>query len=190
MSDLHVLQRLKNEYKIVEFEKALAVFNSEGIRASKKDTLQQVILSINNKKIKQAVFFDYIRNRRHKPITVLYNEFVNEEVLTYFKENLKYTEPKFANNLKEYEEGLIVFDLMKQKVWDKTTKDTLGLKNYFYTNKSKYSFKELPKNKGQVMSDYQDFLEKELIERLRKKYQVNIKKRVLKNLIQYYNSNE
>lgn len=190
MSDLHVLQRLKNEYKIVEFEKALAVFNSEGIRASKKDTLQQVILSINNKKIKQAVFFDYIRNRRHKPITVLYNEFVNEEVLTYFKENLKYTEPKFANNLKEYEEGLIVFDLMKQKVWDKTTKDTLGLKNYFYTNKSKYSFKELPKNKGQVMSDYQDFLEKELIERLRKKYQVNIKKRVLKKLIQYYNSNE
>ncbi|WKD86796.1 Chaperone SurA [Polaribacter huanghezhanensis] len=190
MSDLHVLQRLKSEYKIVEFEKTKAVFNSEGIRASNKDTLQQVILSINNKKIKQAAFFDYIRNRRHKSIAVLFNDFKNEEVLTYFKEHLKFTEPEFANTLQEYQDGLIVFDFMQQKVWDKSTKDSVGLKNYFYKNKSKYSFKELSNNKGQVMNDYQEFLDKELIATLRKRYPVIIKKRTLKKLIKQYASHE
>ncbi len=190
MSDLHVLKRLKSEYKIVEFEDAKIVFNSKDIRASKKDTLQQIILSINNKKIKQERFFDYIRNRRNKPVDVLFDDFKNEEIVTYFKDNLKFTEPEFAKRLKEYEEGLIVFDLMQQKVWDKSVKDTLGLKTYFYKNKLKYAFKELSKNKGQVMNDYQEYLEQELIALLQKKYSVKIKKKALKKLTQQYNSNE
>ncbi|MFN0729212.1 peptidylprolyl isomerase [Polaribacter gochangensis] len=190
MSDLHVLRKLKNEYKIVEFEKAKLVFNSSNIRASNKDTLQQVILSINNKKIKQERFFDYIRNRRHKPVAALFNDFKDEEVLRYFKENLKFTEPEFAKTLKEYEEGLIVFDFMQQEVWEKSTKDTLGLKAYFYKNKKKFSFNDLSKNKGKVMNEYQDYLEKNLITTLRKKYRIDIKKKTLKRLTKQYTKNE
>ncbi len=190
MSDLHVLRKLKNEYKIVEFEKAKLVFNSSNIRASNKDTLQQVILSINNKKIKQEHFFDYIRNRRHKPVAALFNDFKDEEVLRYFKENLKFTEPEFAKTLKEYEEGLIVFDFMQQEVWEKSTKDTLGLKAYFYKNKKKFSFNDLSKNKGKVMNEYQDYLEKNLITTLRKKYRIDIKKKTLKRLTKQYTKNE
>jgi peptidyl-prolyl cis-trans isomerase SurA len=190
MSNLNVLKKLKSKYKIVVFEKSKVIFNSKNIRAFKKDTLQIIILSINNKKIKQERFFDYIRNRRHKTIDVLFNDFKNEEILNYFKEHLKFTEPEFAKTLKEYEEGLIVFELMQQKVWNKSSKDTLGLKTYFYKNKKKYSFKELSDNKGQVMSDYQEYLEKELIALLRRKYSVKIKKRTLKNLTKKYNSNE
>lgn len=190
MSDIHVLKKLKDTYKIVEFEKAKAIFNSQDVRASNKDALQQIILSIDNKKIKQERFFDYIRNRRHKTIDVLFVDFKNEEIVTYFKENLKFTEPEFAKTLKEYEEALVVFDLMQQKIWDKSTKDTLGLKTYFYKNKLKYAFKELSNNKGQVMNDYQENLEKELIASLRKKYLVKINKKTLKELTQQYNSNE
>jgi len=79
---------------------------------------------------------------------------------------------------------------MQQKVWDKSVKDTLGLKTYFYKNKLKYAFKELSKNKGQVMNDYQEYLEQELIALLQKKYSVKIKKKALKKLTQQYNSNE
>lgn len=190
MSDLHVLRKLKSEYKIVEFEKAKLEFNSNNIRASNKDTLQQVILSINTKKIKQDRFFDYIRNRRHKPIAVLFNDFKDEEVLTYFKENLKFTEPEFAKTLKEYEEGLMVFDFMQQKVWEKSTKDSLGLKAYFYNNKMKFPFNDLSKNKGKVMTEYQDYLEKNLITTLRKKYRIDIKKKTLKKLTKQYTENE
>ena len=187
MSDLNVLKKLKNKYKIVVFDKALNDFNLKNIRSSKRDTLQKIVLSIDDKKVKQLKFFDYIRNRRHKSIDDLFNDFKNEEILTHFKEQLIHTEPEFANTLREYEEGLIVFDLMQQKVWDRSTKDSLGLKAYFYKNNAKYSFKDLSKNKGQVMNDYQEFLEEELIALLRRKYPIKIKKGTLKQLTKQYN---
>ena len=190
MSDLHVLRKLKDQYKIVTFEKAKKVFNLNGIRAAKIDTLQQPILAINDKKIKQERFLKFIMNRRHKTINDLFTDFLNDEVLIYFKENLKYSNPEYAKTLKEYEEGLLVFDLLQQKVWDKSSKDTLGLKNYFYKNKAKYSFKELHENKGQIINDYQEYLEENLIATLRKKSNIKINKRALKNLVNHYNSNE
>lgn len=190
MSDLHVLKKLKSQYNIEVFKKAKSVFNSPGIRAAKKDTLQQVLLLINDTKIKQERFFEYIINRRHKPVDALFDDFLNEEIFRYFKENLKNTNPELAKILKEYEEGLLVFDLMQQKVWNKSSKDTLGLKNYFYKNKAKYTFKDYSKNKGQVMNDYQDFLEQNLIAELRKKHTVKIKKSTLKKLEKQLNYNE
>jgi len=190
MSDLHLLKKLKSQYNIEVFKKAKSVFNSPGIRAAKKDTLQQVLLSINDTKIKQERFFEYIIKRRHKTVDTLFDDFLNEEIFRYFKENLKNTNPELARILNEYEEGLLVFDLMQQKVWNKSSKDTLGLKNYFYKNKAKYTFKDYSKNKGQVMNDYQDFLEQNLIAELRKKHTVKIKKSTLKKLEKQLNYNE
>jgi len=190
MSDLVVLNKLKNKYQILVNEKAKEFFNRKGIRGLKKDILQQTLLSINKKKIRQDVFFDYIRNRRHKSIAVLFNEFRDQEVLNYFKENLKFTEPEFAKTLKEYEDGIVVFDLMQQKIWQKSTSDTLGLQEYFSNHKSDYNFTELKDNKGKVMSDYQTFLENELMNSLQQKYKVTIRKRVIKKLVKQYHSNE
>ena len=190
MSDMHVLKKLKSKNNIVTYNEAKEVFNLNDIRAAKKDTLQQTILTINDKKIKQERFLDFIINRRHKTIDLLFTDFLNDEILIYFKENLKYSHPEFAKTLKEYEEGLLVFDLLQQKVWEKSSKDTLGLKNYFYKNKSKYTFKDLSKNKGQVMSDYQEYLEEKLIAALRKNHRVKINKRTLKKLEKQFNSNE
>lgn len=187
MSDLVVLKRLKEKYNIKVNKKSLEAFNLKDIRAAKRDTLSQIILEINAKKISQANFFDYIRNRRHKNIPTLFNEFVDQEVLNYFKENLVNTEPEFASTLREYEEGLLVFDLMQQKVWDKASNNEKGLQSYFDANKKNYKFKDLSKNKGKVMSDYQEFLEKELILKLKQKYKVSVKKRALKQLVNYYN---
>jgi peptidyl-prolyl cis-trans isomerase SurA len=190
LSDLAVLRRLKKEYQISTNEKAKAIFSLYNIRAASIDTLQQAILTINKKEIKQERFFDYIRNRRHKPIEVLFDDFLNEEVLTYFKENLRFTEPEFAATLKEFEEGLVVFELMQQKIWDKSSKGTLGLQAFFNANLKKYDFKELSKNKGQVMNDFQTYLEEELNKNLMQKYKVVIRKKVVKELVKQYQIHE
>lgn len=186
MSDVSMLQKLKKEYKIVINEKAKIIFSSKNIRAAKRDTLQQVLLTINDKKIKQIKFFDYIRNRRHKNSSVLFLDFLDEEVITFFKENLVNTEPKYAKRLTEYKEGLLIFELMQQQVWDKSSKDTLGLKSYFKKNFKKYSFTRLEENKGEVMNDYQSFLEKNMIADLKKKHKIKIRKNTLKKLLNFY----
>jgi peptidyl-prolyl cis-trans isomerase SurA len=190
MSDLLVLNKLKRKYKISINTESKKVFKNKNIRAKKRDSLNKILITINNKKIKQYYFYDYIRNRRHKPVDILFNEFLDQEVLNYFKENLSKTEPKFARTLQEYKEGLIVFDLMQHKVWNKSTTDTVGLQSYFDAHKTKYTFKELSINKGLVMSDYQDYLEKALLKKLKDKYQVKVRNRTFKKLVRYYREND
>ena len=75
---------------------------------------------------------------------------------------------------------------MQQKIWNKSSKDTLGLKNFFDANLSKYKTKELKKIKGEVMNDYQSFLEKNWIADLKNKSSVSVNEKQLKKLIKFY----
>ena len=122
--------------------------------------MQTTLFSINAKNIKQEDFIKYIRNRRHKSVYVLYDDFFDSEILEYYKEDLINTEPEYANTLTEYQDGLLLFELMQQKIWNKSSKDSLGLKKFYKDNITKYKSKELKSIKGEVMNDYQGFLEK------------------------------
>jgi len=187
MSETAVINKLKATYNIVENEAAKKILDRKNIRAIPKDSLQIMMFSINDKKIKQEDFIDYIKNRRNQPVFTLFEMFKNQEILTYYKENLVNTEPEYAYILKEYEDGLLLFELMQDKIWNKSTKDTLGLQNYFEKHKANYSSRKLEDNKGEVMNDYQNYLEKKWIADLRKKSNIKIRKRQLKKLIKYYN---
>ena len=119
------------------------------------------------------------------PVFQLFEDFKDKEILAFYKENLEKTEPEFAYILKEYKDGLLLFELMQQKIWNKSSKDTLGLKNYYTTNSSKYN-KEYDKIKGEVMNDYQTYLEKNWILDLRNKNAIEVNKKQLKKLINSY----
>lgn len=190
LSDNAVLNKLKKEYTITEYEDAKDILKRKDIRGIPKDSLQATIISINGKNIKQEAFVLYIRNRRNKSIPFLFNAFKDYQVLEYFKENLVYTEPEYAFSLQEYKDGILLFELMNQKIWDKSSKDTLGLQTYFDKNKDRYSEKELSKIRGKVISDYQSFLEKNWIQDLRSRNTVKINKRELKKLIKFYRKEE
>ena len=186
MSETAVINKLKKQYSIVENEESKDILNRKDIRTISKDSLQNNIISINDSNIKQETFVEYLKNRRNKPTYVLFEMFKNQEILAYYKKNLVNTEPEYANVLKEYEDGLLLFELMQQKIWNKSSKDTLGLKTYFSNNKAKYGTKELKNIKGEVMNDYQIFLEKDWIADLRKKSSIKVSKRQLKKLIKFY----
>lgn len=190
LSEKAVLDKLKKMYVITESESAKKILNKKNIRDLKRDSLQQTLFTIQNKEVLQYLFVDYIKNRRHKPIFVLYEEFLNKEILNYYKENLALSEPDYANTLKEYQDGLLLFELMQQKIWNKSAEDNNGLEKYYNDNKKKYLHKELDEIKGKVMNDYQEFLEQEWVAELRKKNVVQIQKRQLKKLIKNYQNNK
>ena len=110
---------------------------------------------------------------------------MNSEILNYFKENLVYTNSDFAETLQEYREGLLLFELMQQKIWNKSS-DSIALKNYFDSNSKNYENKTLETIKGKVMNDFQSDLELNWIERLRAENEIKINEKVLKKLIKYY----
>ena len=189
LSDEAVLNKLKNTYQIEVNESSKAIFKRKEIRSIPKDSLQNILLQINEKKFTQEDFVTSIQNKKNTPVKVLFEAYKDQEILRYFKENLVHTQPEYANTLKEYEDGLLLFELMKEKVWEKSTKDTLGLKEFFIKNKKNYSEDDLTKIKGQVINDYQNLLEQNWISDLRKKNQVIVNKKQLKKLIQFYEKN-
>lgn len=186
MSETAVINKLKATYTILENEESKKILDRKNIRAIPQDSLQNTILTINNKKITQEEFINYIRNRRNNPVFLLFDMFKNEQILSYYKDNLVNTEPEYAYTLKEYEDGLLLFELMQQKIWNKSSTDSLGLQNYFDSNKANYKSRELKEVKGEVMNDYQNYLEKNWIADLRKKSKIKISKRQLKKLIKFY----
>ncbi len=183
-----VINKLKNKYSISENEEAKKIFDLKDIKLISKDSMQAVILSINDKNITQEEFFSFIKNKRNKRVFEVFKEFKDKEILAYYKENLEKTEPEFAYILQEYRDGLLLFELMQQKIWEKSSKDTLGLKNFFDKNLSTYQPKGLDQIKGEVMNDYQNFLDKNWIADLRRKSVIKVDNRQLKKLIKAYNS--
>ncbi len=184
-SDQAVVEKLKEEYTITEYPTTKSFIQKKGIRNWSKDSLGGAILKINDKLLTQQDYVKYINNRRHLFSNVLYQNFINHEVLAYYKENLPKTNPEFAATLKEYEDGLLLFELMQQKVWNKSN-DSTAIASFFDKNQKKYNTKDLSKVRGKVMSDYQDYLEKNWIQTLRGKNKVKINKRILKKLEKFY----
>ena len=189
LSQKAVINKLKKKYSIVENEDAKEIFNRLDLKSISKDSLQSIILSINEKKITQEQFVNYSKNHRNIAIFQSFEDFRDAEILSYYKDNLEETEPEFAYTMQEYEDGLLLFELMQQKIWEKSSKDTLGLKNFFDANIKKYQPTELDNIKGEVMNDYQNFLDENWISDLRRKSVIEVNKRQLKKLIKFYKIN-
>jgi peptidyl-prolyl cis-trans isomerase SurA len=186
LSDDAVINRLKKEYKITESPTIKDFLNKSNIRSIPKDSLQETLLTINNKKIKQESFINFINNRRQYAVPKLFEMFKDEEIKEYFKENLVFTEPEYAATLKEYQDGLLLFELMQEKIWKKSSEDTLALQNYFEQNISKFDVKNLDDAKGKVINKYQDYLDQQWIADLKAKNKIKINKKALRKLIGYY----
>ncbi|MDP5105905.1 MAG: peptidylprolyl isomerase [Polaribacter sp.] len=188
LSQKAVVNKLKKKYTIKENEEAKAIFEMANIKSISKDSLQSIILSINDKNFTQEQFVDFLKSKRDISVFQVFEDFKDSEILTYYKDNLEKLEPEFAYTLQEYKDGLLLFELMQQKIWEKSSKDTLGLKNFFEANLSNYEPKELDKIKGEVMNDYQNYLEKNWIADLRRKSVIDIDKKQLKKLIKFNKS--
>lgn len=71
-----------------------------------------------------------------------YENFEETTILKYHEDNLEFENEDFAQILKEYRDGLLLFDLMEKEVWNKAVQDTTGLENYYNAHKSDYIWKD------------------------------------------------
>lgn len=92
------------------------------------------------------------------------------------------TNPEYELIRNEYRDAALMFNVSEIKIWDKAQNDDAQLRVFYDKNKSSYlpgSFEEV---KGKVIADYQDRLEKEWINTLRKKYTIKINQAEVKKL--------
>lgn len=82
-------------------------------------------------------------------LTALYKDYITETVLKYEERNLEEKYPDFKALMREYQEGILLFEITKKEVWDKASQDTTGLKQFYEKNKQKYKW-----GKRAVVSTY------------------------------------
>ncbi len=67
-----------------------------------------------------------------------YDGFVIAKCLEYEESTLETKKPEFRNLMKEYKDGILLFELMDRMVWTKAVKDTAGLETFRKNNEQKY----------------------------------------------------
>lgn len=76
-------------------------------------------------------------------IDQLYAAFVDDATMLFEESKLDEKYPDFKALMREYEEGILLFDATKQLVWDKANVDTVGLKKFFNDEvRGKYKWDE------------------------------------------------
>jgi peptidyl-prolyl cis-trans isomerase SurA len=126
--------RLKKNYNIQVDKKVL----DELLTAKNpSETDNKVFLTIENEVIKASKLRSYLLKQRNKN----YKDFVDDSVINYYKNHLEDTNEEFASTIKEYREGLLLFDLLQKRIWTKAEKDTIGLQKFFDSKASNYQWK-------------------------------------------------
>ncbi|MCF8236921.1 MAG: peptidylprolyl isomerase [Saprospiraceae bacterium] len=76
-------------------------------------------------------------------IHVLFDEFTKDECIKYEESQLEDKYPDFKALMREYEEGILLFEATKRVVWDRAGQDTIGLEKYFANEaKDRYQWGE------------------------------------------------
>jgi peptidyl-prolyl cis-trans isomerase SurA len=77
-------------------------------------------------------------------------EMTDAEVKAYADAHLEEKHEDLRNLVREYHDGILLFDVSLREVWDKANKDTKGLAAYFKANKKNYTWDE-PRFKGYMI---------------------------------------
>ena len=73
-------------------------------------------------------------------INELYKTFTEQKILSFEDQNLESKYNEFRLLINEYHDGILLFELMDQKVWSKAAKDTSGLLSFYDENIDNYLF--------------------------------------------------
>jgi len=147
LSKNSLIAKLKREYKIINkvpifssLRRDAFIKISEGIWSGDYDNNSDVLFTIDTMSVNTGEFIDYIllNQRLGSDFDVMYQEYVNQRLLDYEESMLEYKYPEYKLLLKEYREGILLFDLTNKRVWKKAVDDTVGLQNYFNINMQNY----------------------------------------------------
>ncbi|MGZ3921860.1 MAG: peptidylprolyl isomerase, partial [Bacteroidia bacterium] len=197
-----LIERIKKEYNFKENlknrDEVAKEIDSTYLKATwKADRVAKLgnkeIINIGGKSYTQNDYAKYLESQMmfRSPTDAvelakgMYKSWAEQCVVNYEDALLEQKYPDFKNLLREYRDGILLFDLTDQKVWSKAVKDTSGLKAFYEKNKNNYLWGERADVttykclNDKVAKDLRKLLkagktEKEIVETLNKTSQLNV----------------
>lgn len=106
------------------------------------------MFTLDKKAFTQKDFASYLqknfRNYKSMDANALvkkqYAAWQNSEILAYEESKLDSKYPEFKALMQEYHDGILLYEIMSDKVWNKAIKDTSGLKTFFEGHNANYTW--------------------------------------------------
>ena len=150
LSTQALYEKLQNEYKVINKPSTYADFRKKSNSAIKNGTFKIELIDntelfkIDGESVTINEFAEYIVQNQAKSndIDQLYIDFVNVSLLSYEDSKLEEKYPEYKAILNEYKEGILLFDITSDNVWNRAIDDTLGMQIFFDLLSYKYTWPE------------------------------------------------
>ena len=155
LSELALLKRLKLDYNFTEHKYSkyrknivkesidldklfAASLTNEDIKRYENDNRE--LFSLDGIAYTQEDFKNFILDYQESGLDfeMMYQRFVDFTCLEYEESKLEEKYPEYKTLLNEFRDGILLFDLTSKMVWTKAMEDTIGLQEYFETNRENY----------------------------------------------------
>ena len=138
------LDRVKNSV-----DSTIFVFSWDGLTGLNNETLatmkggSKIMVEDLNKYLLAQKGKRLRLRKTHSPsqlVESLWEQFTDDQLINYEKTQLAEKYPDFKALMREYDEGILLFEATRLKVWDYAGQDTIGLKKYFDEHQDKYQW--------------------------------------------------
>jgi peptidyl-prolyl cis-trans isomerase SurA len=150
------IAQVKKEENFKEFPESLkalipqldSTLLDHRFNAEKISSLNATLFKIGDESFSQSDLINYIQKSSKKAdsknlaryVNSKYVDFVDDMVIDYEDRHLEEKYRDFDLLMREYSDGILLFDLMNEKVWSKATTDTMGYESYFNSHRSDYKW--------------------------------------------------
>ena len=152
------MKRLKSEYDFAIDERWLGRTmnlvdkNAFGTGAWEIPTLSRdrVVATFANEKIYQSEVLEFWSKNQNQSseavrvefLRVLFNAYSNDRLIAYEDGQLEKKHADFRNLVREYKEGILLFDLTQEAVWNKAAQDSAGIAAHYELIKEDYRWED------------------------------------------------
>ncbi len=162
----HFVDKLKVEYnyrfnqsayqELLDYARKFATTDSNYLADTAR--YNKTLFTIKDKEISQNKFMKHLYSVSRSGIdnTVVQTQnlidgFVDDEILRFEDTQLESKYPAFKYLLQEYHDGILLFNISNDKIWEKASTDTTGLRTFFKTNIKQYAW-QTPHYKGKILA--------------------------------------
>jgi peptidyl-prolyl cis-trans isomerase SurA len=154
------IDKLKTQYNYSEnLEAKNKLYNKNSIDTLDFTNLE--LFKIDNKSYSVEQFQKYLKEKHTEPVSFLsqFNTWVEYEITALENSKLEMKYPDFRYLIQEYHDGILLFNISEEKIWNFASLDTTGLEEYYSKNKNKYLWEE--RFKGLVVTCKNDSVREE-----------------------------
>lgn len=138
------IERLKSEYNYAVFPKAKALLQESDLTDTNK--LAGIpLFSLAGKKFTGTEFLQWRENMQpgnDNSTREAFEQWANHEIITYENAQLENKHPEFRFLMNEFHDGILLFSISQEKIWNFASRDSVGLQKFYQKTKKKHRWNQ------------------------------------------------